>query len=167
MTLIPPTRKRTRSCEEEDFLPLSKKINNLHINNWGNVDPAQEHILEWNNSSERLINFYTEGLSNGRHEDESTSTSCSYKSAQENIQNNYIKTDLIRECKEVNNESFKNSDYLPENNGNGESSSSSRGQNNWSPVYNPDLGVNENPYYYESNKLLFGLYIERLQRTGF
>lgn len=34
------------------------------------------------------------------------------------------------------------------------------------PVYNPDLSPAENPYYYENNKLLFTLYMERLQRTG-
>jgi hypothetical protein len=34
------------------------------------------------------------------------------------------------------------------------------------PRYNPALDASENPYYYESNKLLFALYIERLHRTG-
>jgi len=34
------------------------------------------------------------------------------------------------------------------------------------PVYDPDLGIGENPFYYESNKLLFHLYQERLQRLS-
>lgn len=31
--------------------------------------------------------------------------------------------------------------------------------------YMPDLNAAENPYYYEYNKLLFELYVERLQRS--
>lgn len=43
--------------------------------------------------------------------------------------------------------------------------------NNWMTnhilaQYNPALNALENPYYYESNKLLFALYIERLHRNG-
>jgi hypothetical protein len=33
--------------------------------------------------------------------------------------------------------------------------------------YLPDLNAVENPYYYENNKLLFELYVERVQRSGF
>lgn len=32
--------------------------------------------------------------------------------------------------------------------------------------YNPALSASDNPYYYESNKLLFALYMERLHRNG-
>ncbi|XP_050432188.1 uncharacterized protein LOC126840471 isoform X2 [Adelges cooleyi] len=32
--------------------------------------------------------------------------------------------------------------------------------------YDPDLSSDQNPYYYESNKLLFDLYVERLHRQG-
>lgn len=32
--------------------------------------------------------------------------------------------------------------------------------------YSPALDASENPYYYESNKLLFALYMERLHRNG-
>lgn len=34
------------------------------------------------------------------------------------------------------------------------------------PIYNPDLTVADNPYYYEPNKLLYYLNIERVQRSG-
>lgn len=32
--------------------------------------------------------------------------------------------------------------------------------------YDPDLTSDQNPYYYESNRLLFDLYVERVQRHG-
>lgn len=32
--------------------------------------------------------------------------------------------------------------------------------------YDPDLTSDQNPYYYESNKLLFDLYVERVHRHG-
>ncbi|KAK6643285.1 hypothetical protein RUM43_004790 [Polyplax serrata] len=166
MTLSPPTRKRTRSCEEEEFLPLSKKINNLHINNWGKVDPPQEHLVKWNNPSEELANFYSEELSNGRQGTETRNTSL-YKNVQGNIQNGYNETELIQHFKHINNGTYKNSNYSEEKYANGESGSTESGHSSWSPMYNPDLDVNENPYYYESNKLLFDLYVERLQRNSY
>lgn len=67
----------------------------------------------------------------------------------------------------MNNGMLKHSSYSQEKYTNGEGSNSDREQSNWLPVYSPDLDLNENPYYYESNKLLFDLYIERLQRNGY
>jgi hypothetical protein len=32
--------------------------------------------------------------------------------------------------------------------------------------YDPDLTSDQNPYYYESNRLLFDLYVERVHRHG-
>ncbi len=32
--------------------------------------------------------------------------------------------------------------------------------------YMPDLNATENPHYYEYNKLLFELYVERMQRSA-
>ena len=32
--------------------------------------------------------------------------------------------------------------------------------------YTPALNATDNPYYYENNKLLFALYMERLRRNG-
>jgi len=34
------------------------------------------------------------------------------------------------------------------------------------PHYAPDLGPAENPFYYENNRLLYSLYLERAQRMG-
>lgn len=38
------------------------------------------------------------------------------------------------------------------------------GSSNFTTDYRPDLDATENPFYYESNKLLFSLYMERMQR---
>lgn len=32
--------------------------------------------------------------------------------------------------------------------------------------YRPDLNANDNPYYYENNKLLYSLYVERMHRRA-
>lgn len=42
----------------------------------------------------------------------------------------------------------------------------SSSQSSYTAEYKPDLDVFENPFYYESNKLLFTLYMERVQRTS-
>lgn len=34
------------------------------------------------------------------------------------------------------------------------------------PEYTPDLNERQNPYYYNINKLLFEMYVERSQRNG-
>jgi len=50
-------------------------------------------------------------------------------------------------------------------------SSQSLHPNSWIPnnilsQYSPTLNASDNPYYYESNKLLFALYMERIHRNG-
>lgn len=40
----------------------------------------------------------------------------------------------------------------------------SSSQSSFAGEYRPDLDATENPFYYESNKLLFTLYMERMQR---
>lgn len=32
--------------------------------------------------------------------------------------------------------------------------------------YNPELNASQNPFYYQNNKVLFELYVERMQRNG-
>lgn len=123
-----PNRKRSRNhCEEEssEFTPLSKRINNLHINNA--VFPLNKHaanhpkyqdeaeamrLLGWEGNDMDVRMTHTEG--GGLHRDSAVS---------------------VRTLQSM-------------------------------PIYNPDLSPAENPYYYENNKLLFTLYMERLQRTG-
>lgn len=103
------SRKRGRcdgDDESRDFTPLSKRINNLHINNGNHHAHEEVHSVP---TAGRL----------------------------------------------------------------GEPSSIQEGQSNGGdlgagaqPMYNPDLNVADNPFYYEPNKLLYYLNIERMQRTG-
>nr|CAD7424661.1 unnamed protein product [Timema monikensis] len=111
------TRKRLRSlnCEEEccDFMPLSKRINNLHINN---------------NS------LYT-GFPHMHAEHSSVKQSVGYTGS-------------------------------PEEPGAGPSVGHTppRLQQAWMSPYSPNMSPQQNPYYYENNKMLYTLYMERMQR---
>ncbi|OXU17675.1 hypothetical protein TSAR_012081 [Trichomalopsis sarcophagae] len=108
-------RKRGRDMEEEsgEFMPLSKRINNLHLNNMGIQDSSSEH-LEWNGNNHSFV------PSPNHSEPSQGSSSCDGYSS-------------------------SHSSYTME--------------------YRPDLSATDNPFYYENNKLLYNLHMERLQRT--
>ncbi|XP_011703769.1 PREDICTED: uncharacterized protein LOC105459442 [Wasmannia auropunctata] len=108
-------RKRRRNIEEEssDFMPLSKRINNLHING---LSGLRENTVESMETDWESGNFMS-------------SPSCS------EVSQNSSPRD-----------------------------SCASNQSNFTNDYRPDLDATENPFYYESNKLLFSLYMERIQR---
>ncbi|XP_026273750.1 uncharacterized protein LOC113203339 [Frankliniella occidentalis] len=104
------SRKRGRSDaddESRDFTPLSKRINNLHINN-GNYS---------NHSASTHDEIHTVSPA----ERGGPNTSDEGNNSQGVVQQ---------------------------------------------PMYSPDMNVSDNPYYYEPNKLLYYLNIERMQRSG-
>ncbi|XP_053594982.1 uncharacterized protein LOC103573973 [Microplitis demolitor] len=111
------SRKRVRSMEDEssEFTPLSKRINNLHLNGFSGIQESTSNSTEaeWKNRN------YT---SSSNDSEPSTSSSS---------------------CKQ----------YPPI-------------QNNYASDYRPDLNANDNPYYYENNKLLYSLYMERMNRRS-
>ncbi|XP_011173216.1 uncharacterized protein LOC105205532 [Solenopsis invicta] len=112
-------RKRRRNIEEEssEFMPLSKRINNLHINGLSGLrENAMESTMESMETDWESGNFM-----------------------------------LSPSCSEVS-----------QNSSPGGSCGSN--QSNFTSDYRPDLDATENPFYYESNKLLFSLYMERMQR---
>jgi len=100
-------------------MPLSKRINNLHIN----------------------------GLS-GLHSGENT-----VDNAMESMETDWENGNFMSSpsCSEVSQNSSPRG-------------SCSSSQSNFTSDYRPDLDAVENPFYYESNKLLFSLYMERVQR---
>ncbi|XP_077257077.1 uncharacterized protein LOC143894571 [Temnothorax americanus] len=108
-------RKRRRNVEEEssEFMPLSKRINNLHING---LNTAAGNTVE------------------SMETDWESGTFASSPSCSEVSQNSSPR------------------------------GSCGSSQSNFTSDYRPDLGATENPFYYESNKLLFSLYVERVQR---
>ncbi|XP_012255219.1 uncharacterized protein LOC105685319 [Athalia rosae] len=112
-------RKRGRSTEDEagEFTPLSKRINNLHINGFSGLptpESSQETMdSEWGNRS------YVPSPNHSEPSQGSTSL---------------------------------------------DGFSSSR--SSYTADYRPDLDANDNPFYYENNKLLYSLYMERMQRAS-
>lgn len=112
-------RKRTRNTTEDEveFMPLSKRINNLHINNGMLVEGQNSACLEWGPGPPLT-------------------------QQQQHLGTNFT----------LNN--------LPE------SPPSSEQSVDWNlmPQYSPDLSENQNPHYFNINKLLFEMYLERLQR---
>ena len=99
--------------ENGEFMPLSKRINNLHLNNFSGVQEGSPERLDPNWINQNFV------PSPNHSEPSQCSSSCdSYSSSQ--------------------------SSYAE---------------------YNPDLSASDNPFYYENNKLLFNLHMERLQRT--
>lgn len=99
-------------------MPLSKRINNLHINNTFQVIPCQ------------------------------TVNDMSLK------QNEWGPGPPAE---------YSNKDITYSNSNNIESIQSLTWNN--TPQYCPELSASENPYYY-NNKLLFDLFVERMQRNG-
>ncbi|XP_016917636.1 uncharacterized protein LOC108001226 [Apis cerana] len=110
-------RKRGRDAEEEssEFMPLSKRINNLHINGLSGIQENMSENME---------------------------TDCCSRSFMPSP--NY--SELSQGSPLYDGYSSSQSSYIAE--------------------YKPDLDAIENPFYYESNKLLFSLYMERIQRTS-
>ncbi|XP_018394013.1 PREDICTED: uncharacterized protein LOC108772869 [Cyphomyrmex costatus] len=112
-------RKRCRNIEEEssDFMPLSKRINNLHING---LSGLRENTVE---------------------------------STVENMETDWESGNFMSSpsCSEISQNSSPRG-------------SCGSSQSSFTSDYRPDLDATENPFYYESNKLLFSLYMERMQR---
>lgn len=108
------SRKRRRNIEEEssEFMPLSKRINNLHINGFSGLQKSTIESMETDWPTENFV-----PSPNSAELSQKSSPSCSSQSS-----------------------------FIAD--------------------YRPDLDATENPFYYESNKLLFSLYMERMLRTS-
>ena len=101
--------------ESSDFMPLSKRINNLHINNLTGMTESNMEQIEMNYGTNNFI------PSPNHSEPSQGSSSCD-----------------------------------------GYSSNHST----YSREYMPDLSASDNPIYYENNKLLYNLHMERLRRLS-
>ncbi|CAH0388408.1 unnamed protein product [Bemisia tabaci] len=128
MTNIFANRKRLRENEDEDkpdCIPLSKRINNLHIDagtsyNGLSMMPLCKH------SCSSQVDSYSPMKQEATAYNDCVSLS-------------------ISNC-------------------NGSSRSNESAAPQFS--YNPDLSASDNPHYYEPNRLLYNLYIERVQRSN-
>uniref|UniRef100_A0A146L2S3 Uncharacterized protein n=1 Tax=Lygus hesperus TaxID=30085 RepID=A0A146L2S3_LYGHE len=112
-------RKRSRNPNEDEaseFTPLSKRINNLHLNTF----PLPKSLVE----SETKTEAHKELVA-----------------ANERLSS--LQYDVSRGV-----------DDAP----------ASQAPPQWPPQYSPEMSSSENPFYYESNRLLYELYQQRMQR---
>ncbi|PSN50729.1 hypothetical protein C0J52_01217 [Blattella germanica] len=163
MTALISSRKRVRgnNCEEEccDFMPLSKRINNLHINNssfctgLGFQHSDASDVYESRPENWRCV---ASGENNLEHNGNVPLHNQNYSDG--------------NDCQNGSNASncIPHQSNSPVVNGNVNTGNQSGGwmTDNILSQYTPALNASDNPYYYENNKLLFALYMERLQRNG-
>lgn len=144
-------RKRSRDEDPCDFMPISKRINNLSISNpgFGEHETFNAHNgLNASNYS-MAINNYDNQSNHSRHTIQSHSNHL--HSATHALHANHST------------QSAKPATQMPAQDNmhlNGAAHGSGQME-----CYDPELSVNENPHYYNKNKLLYDLHIERQRRT--
>jgi len=120
MTLTNSSRKRQLS-DESEYLPVTKRMNNLHIN------------VSSNQLKESNLNGQQMGL--------------------ELNQNYGLRSEL-------------NPNHNCMNGINSETSNSVVNHFNSQKTYSPELDSNQNPIYYESNRILYEAHQQRILRTN-
>lgn len=130
-------RKRSREDESCDFMPLSKRINNLHIAN-GNQHLA--HNIHQNN----------EPMASSTMGD-----------------NNYLPHQLPSYSPYIvqHNQIPNNGNLIHENFHQPNGQCYSNNNNNVMEIYSPELSQDQNPHYYSKNKLLYDMHLERMRRA--
>lgn len=151
-------RKRSREEDGSDFMPLSKRITNLHINASSST-PMQ---------SDNDITDYNMNLNQQHQTDHSIQFHNPNQFGSFSHSNGELNQLSIAQTTEEQKRQLHYQQYLNECN-NASSSNGSSGTNvstNASPMepYDPELSQEENPFYYTKNKLLYDLYMERLRR---
>lgn len=146
------TRKRSREEEQNEFMPLSKRINNLHLNNnqhsiaGGGVLSEQiaadhHHLLGATGSCAISIHHTNHHLLGVMGGSSSSSSNCSNSNASSNG-------------------SFR----IPANSGSNSPASTISINGELLGDYCPVLSAEENPHYFTKNKILYELYVERMSR---
>lgn len=145
-----PYRKRSRDEDSCDFMPISKRINNLSISNPGfsehetfsahvgssasNYAMAINSYDNQSNQSRHTIDGHPNHLHSAIHAMHANHSAQSSKAPQMPAQGNMHLNDAAH--------------------GNGQME-----------CYCPELTPTENPHYYSKNKLLYDLHLERQRRT--
>lgn len=166
-------RKRSRDEDSCDFMPISKRINSLSINNPFVADNNIAAIIQQPEPSalgydQTMMNNIASDIYHPLHQHAiqaaTLSNNNSYPDPLSN--NNYFHT---------------NNNYMAHgrlehhgdrtHNGNGGDPSVGQQQHLHQEYmtlesYNPELTQDENPFYYNKNKLLFDLHIERERRSS-
>ncbi|EAT36246.1 AAEL011665-PA [Aedes aegypti] len=145
MSAVVDPRKRSREEDVNEFMPLSKRINNLHLNNNnGGVGFSTEHhhpavvgmhmpILEGHQANFAQCSSSSSSSGSTCHSIPSGGSSPS------NGGTRHMPSHQLQDTLIVNGETL------------GE--------------YCPDLAEHENPHYFNRNKVLYELYVERMRRV--
>ncbi|XP_071444164.1 uncharacterized protein [Hetaerina americana] len=152
-------RKRTRNNIEEDgsdFTPLSKRINNLHINS--GCCSTLRHLKHYCGAEEtsQVLGYESPPWTDEAHSSPSV------------IPPSRAVDDRIENCPPTPPDgSVGNSNvHTLQNHPNLVPPASGWISEEALSMYNPSLDPCDNPFYYETNKMLFSLYWERMQRIG-
>ncbi|XP_046406952.1 uncharacterized protein LOC124171726 [Ischnura elegans] len=151
-------RKRTRNNNEEDgseFTPLSKRINNLHIHS--SCCSTLRHLKHHCVTDETNVLGY-----------ESPPWTDEANSSPSLMPPSRGMEDRFENCPPTPPEVSlgNNNVHTLQNHPNVVPPASGWISEEALSMYNPSLDSCDNPFYYESNKILFSLYLERMQRGG-
>nr|AGM32654.1 hypothetical protein [Coptotermes formosanus] len=163
------SRKRLRNsnCEEEccDFMPLSKRINNLHINN-GNfcTSLGYRHV-------KHSVTKQTDIFEPSANDWLSVEAGAELGGNELLCHQSYRSGDGCHAAAQSTRNASSGISHQPQQPIEVSGSCQSLHPNSWISnnilsQYSPSLNASDNPYYYESNKLLFALYMERIHRNG-
>ncbi|XP_053671196.1 uncharacterized protein LOC128721465 [Anopheles nili] len=162
------TRKRSREEEQNEFMPLSKRINNLHLNNNQNSigSVLSEQVVG------ACVPFVTSQIQQHEcvphqcHHLHGTATSCSI-----NLHNNHHLITAMAACGSNSNSNSSSSNGssngslgIPANSGSTSPASTISINGEILGEYCPVLSAEENPHYFTKNKVLYELYVERMNR---
>ncbi|XP_062564630.1 uncharacterized protein LOC134227274 [Armigeres subalbatus] len=146
MSAVIDPRKRSREEDVNEFMPLSKRINNLHLNNNGGVGfPGTEQ------HHPAIVGMHMPILEGHQANFPQCSTASSSSGGST--------------C-----HSIPSGGSSPSNGGTRSLPSIHSGQEtlivNGETLgdYCPDLNEHENPHYFNRNKVLYDLYVERMRR---
>lgn len=157
LILFDTFRKRSRDEDPCDFMPISKRINNLSISNsaFGEHETFSAHNSSDTQNYSMVINSYDNQSNQSRHtmNGHSNHLHSTTHTLHPNHLNQHNSTESAKSATQM----------LPAQD-NMHLSDEAHGSEQME-CYCPELSADENPHYYNKNKLLYDLHIERQRRT--
>lgn len=144
MSAVVDPRKRIREEDGSEFMPLSKRINNLHLNNnnGGMGFPTEHHPVVAGMHHMPLLEGHLASFPQGSSSSSSSGSTChSIPSSGGSSPSNGTRPPSHGPMVDA---LVVNGEILGE--------------------YCPDLSEHENPHYFNRNKVLYELFLERIRR---
>ncbi|XP_050071346.1 7SK snRNA methylphosphate capping enzyme bin3 [Anopheles maculipalpis] len=157
------TRKRSREEEQNEFMPLSKRINNLHLNN-------NQHSIVGAGGGGVLPEQIAADHHHHHHLLGATAASCAISAIHHsNHHHHHLLGVMGGSSSSSSNSSNSNgssngSFRIPANSGSNSPASTISINGELLGDYCPVLSAEENPHYFTKNKILYELYVERMSR---